>query len=266
MLPAIIPAVASVAGSVMDMISQRGANETNAQNVQKQIDFQREQSATTWQRGVADMKAAGLNPALAYQQGGNPASTGAAATAQPITQNSPSKFATAASVYNELATGTAQRDLLREQATATGAQARLTENQAAVIRPEAILGRDDTYVSENFKTRMAERWRQQQEHGNYPELFKAEMGQIGANTARLQAAAALDRRQTTLTEQSLQNEWFRKNIAPYLNSTSATLKTAGDAISIFKPWTAKPISRNYDEETTRDYESGITFKRRTYQP
>lgn len=61
-----------------------------ADQAQKQMDFQRElvgnqmsfqerMANTTYQRAIQDMKAAGLNPMLAYSQGGAPAPSGAAA-------------------------------------------------------------------------------------------------------------------------------------------------------------------------------------------
>ncbi|AXH76965.1 MAG: DNA pilot protein [Microviridae sp.] len=63
----------------MNYVGQSQTNAANAQQAQKQMDFQAEQSNTSYQRGMADMKAAGLNPMLAYSQGGASSSSGASA-------------------------------------------------------------------------------------------------------------------------------------------------------------------------------------------
>lgn len=59
---------------------QQQQNAANAAQAQRQMDFQAQQTSTSYQRGVQDMKAAGLNPMLAYSQGGAASGGGAQAT------------------------------------------------------------------------------------------------------------------------------------------------------------------------------------------
>ncbi len=75
--------IGDLAGSVISgglgYFGTQQTNAANAQQAQLNRDFQAGQTGTAYQRAVADMKAAGLSPMLAYSQGG--ASSGSGSTA-----------------------------------------------------------------------------------------------------------------------------------------------------------------------------------------
>lgn len=75
---------ASLLGGLFSQFStdrrQEDAQEFAAQQAQQQMDFQERMSSTAYQRSMQDMRAAGLNPILAYQKGGASSPAGAGAT------------------------------------------------------------------------------------------------------------------------------------------------------------------------------------------
>jgi hypothetical protein len=167
---------ALIAAGVSGGLAAFGQERTNAQNAQlarDQMAFQSQMSGTSYQRAVADMMAAGLNPMLAYSQGG--ASTPSGQTA--VMQNALGAGATSGQSGYQLALNAALNaadiKLKAEQAGAAGAQEDLNRANMNLALVEA-----------------ANKAAQLPGHQQYGKRVAADIQQSIANAAHNSASAA----------------------------------------------------------------------------
>lgn len=120
--------------SLIDIGGSFIQNDWNKRAAQRAMDFSREMSGTAYQRAVADMKAAGINPMLAYMQGG---------ASSPSGVGFPSSF-DAGDI------GHSARDMMRmRQELKAGAQnIRESESRERLNEAEARIKRFDGDISE----------------------------------------------------------------------------------------------------------------------
>ncbi len=117
-------AVGGVASALGGVAGGLLTNAANSARTQRQMDFQERMSRNRYQYTMEDMKKAGLNPILAYKQGGGSAPSGAAIPAINPAANLGKDIASAM----QLSRLGAETDALQAKAKADNAAAKLTSN------------------------------------------------------------------------------------------------------------------------------------------
>jgi len=148
--PAAIGAAGSLAGGMMSNNANQAlfnqGNAFNAAQSAQQMEFQKEMRATQYQTAVEDLKKSGLNPMLAYTQGGAGTPSGAAASAA----GSHRSENVAAQAANSAAQGAQYANVL-EQNKLLQAQVNKTDNESDNIMAQTANTRDlNPYIKKKF--------------------------------------------------------------------------------------------------------------------
>lgn len=145
----IIPAAASLLGGAMANKGNKDAAEDTtefnaaeaaknrdfqADQISKQMEFQERMSGTAYQRAVGDMKSAGLNPMLAYSQGGASSPAGGAASGSAATGVTPE----VKDIVSPAVASAQQARLLQEQINNTRANTDLQRQQRDLASQQTI--------------------------------------------------------------------------------------------------------------------------------
>jgi len=141
-------------GSVLGFVGQQqtnqkqwdmaqASNQASAEQAAKQMDFQERMRETQYQTAIKDMQKAGLNPMLAYHQGG--AGTPSGAMGQVSTAKVGNAIGSALQGYQSMAMNNADLDL--KDATTKGTTASTIKTEADTIKTAAEIG----YILENTK-------------------------------------------------------------------------------------------------------------------
>lgn len=165
-------------GGVLGLVGQNQTNQKNWDISQANNEWSAQQYATRYQTTVSDLKAAGLNPMLAYGQG-----PGTAPTAQ-ATAPMQNSLGSAVEGFNKTRATSAQSALQTEQLKQVDSQTQLNSAQATKAHEEAKVAMEQ---AENLKVDRLKRTEEiplvKQQTATTADQAKAYQGQATASAA-----------------------------------------------------------------------------------
>lgn len=250
---------------------QQFTNRSNAKEAQRNRQFQAaeaekarkyttEMSNTSYQRAVKDLQAAGLNPALAYQQGGSstpnsPTSSGSTAEFRSAAGAGLSSAADFSRLREERKTAEVNRGVMQTQGAKNVAETQKTEAETQTtnllrehmvekmkgetrnaIAQAALAGTKNMDIWESFGRRM--------------QFLEAETESVMASAAEARARTHLHRLEVphATAEARKSSTWYGRNISPYLSDVGklvgiGTSISSAAAANSLRQYAAQRVSR-----------------------
>jgi len=218
---------AGIAGA--DLLGGLMTNSANSREAQRNRDFQERMSNTSYQRAVADLKQAGINPMLAYMKGGASTPSGSTAQLENPARGLGQSVGSAVQARKAAA-------LLDAQIYETNARGDTAVEQGRLLSEQRLSAAIDNIQKEQFsaqdaqaKIDLARKQVEQISEAIEHSKSQQESEALARQLMRLEMMAKQLGLPSLLNEARIDESWYGKYIRPLLKDAGQITGVAGSA-------------------------------------